>query len=803
MRVVTLASVRMYARRYVAAGLAVVLGVGFIVSVLTISSAARSGVRDSLGQQYSSADVVVPVDRPRDARALAGLDAQDGVAAASVTWQTGLSSTSNDQAWAVESVASAPELRWQEVLHGAWPEDAGEVAVTERYAEAHDLVVGSPLDATFAGEEAVVSAVLADPVRPSASDVYAAEQVVAAARDAYPLEAVLRTADGVDAEELVANVSAELPRLSPSTTEAYVDRLATELTGEVDVIQGLLLGFALVAVFVAAMVVANTFTIVLAQRSRDVALLRCVGALRGQLVRSVAVEAGIVGLATAAVGVLVGLGFTSAAVAVLGDRFDEVPLAVPELDLPTLMLPWLGGALVTLLSSLLPALRATRVEPIAALRMDDRMDVRSRAGVLRLVAAAGAILAGAAALVAGSLQGLLVVGVAGGMLSFVGVLWMGPVLVPAAVRLLGRPAGGAGVPGRLALANSTRNPRRTAATAMALLVGVTLISMLTIGAASSKQSAQRLSDDAAPLDLAVSAVPSIDASTVDRLEGLAGVEASAVLSSTPVRIGGTTQQVASVDPAAVGGVVRSTDGTVPGPGEVLMPFEVMDEIGVTPGDSVTLRGGGTSVELVARGGDAWGAPLLVAPEVFGQVAADVSPTAVWLRVADDADAGALQSVVDDIAGDAEAQVTGGLDVRVQLDTLFTVLLAVSAALLAVAVLIALVGVGNTLSLSVLERTRENALLRALGLTGGQVRGMLAAEAVLLTTVAAVLGIALGSAYAWFGVRTLLGPEYGREMVFAVPFGQLGLLVVVAVVAGLAASWLPARRAGRTAPVAAL
>jgi putative ABC transport system permease protein len=351
------------------------------------------------------------------------------------------------------------------------------------------------------------------------------------------------------------------------------------------------------------------------------------------------------------------------------------------------------------------------------------------------------------------------------------VLLAGPVLVPAAVRLMGQPVRAAGVPGRLALANSARNPKRTAATAMALLVGVTLISMLTIGTASSQATAERLNDDNLPIDVAVSAT-ALDDDLVQSLLAAEGVESGAVLQGTSVRVAGKRMRVAGVDAADVADVLRSDIGVVPADDELLLPYLTLDELGLEPGDEVAVVAGGSRMRLVARGGDAWGAPLLVSATTFERLATEVTPAAVWLRAVDDGDADATLSAIEEISGDAT--VAGGLGTRAQLDQVLSIMLAIAAGLLGVAVLIALVGVGNTLSLSVLERTRENALLRALGLTGNQMRAMLALEALLLTAVAAVLGIALGALYAWFGVKTLLGPEFGRDIEYSWPLGQLGL-----------------------------
>jgi putative ABC transport system permease protein len=235
----------------------------------------------------------------------------------------------------------------------------------------------------------------------------------------------------------------------------------------------------------------------------------------------------------------------------------------------------------------------------------------------------------------------------------------------------------------------------------------------------------------------------------------------------------------------------------------VLPRWLADGWSVRDGDRVTLSGAG-SVDVMARVSDQ-GQPLLLAERDLLALAPDAGIDSVWLRLTEadpDRQVAAVDRITDlTAAADPSAQVTGVVTLRDQIDEVLDLLLLVVTCLLGIAVVIALIGVGNTLALSVVERRQENGLLRALGLTRGQLRGLLAWEAVLVAGVAAVLGVLLGGAYGLIGAASVLG-ELG-DIALAVPWLQVAAIVVVATVAGLLASVLPARRAARTAPVAAI
>jgi putative ABC transport system permease protein len=568
-----------------------------------------------------------------------------------------------------------------------------------------------------------------------------------------------------------------------------------------------LLVFGTVAVLVAGLVIANTFAVLLAQRTRELALLRCVGATARQVRRSVLGEALVTGLASSAIGVAAGIGLGAAMSALAGDGGSPIPLA-------GLSVPWyapvagvLVGTLVTLLAALAPARAATLVAPLAALRPVDPAPLRSRSGVLRLVLGLALLLPGIALMGLGVAMAAVLVALPGGVLSFLGVVLLAQRAVPPVVAAAGQLAARfGGVPAQLAAGNATRNPRRTAATATALLIGVTLTSAFVVGAASTRATAQAGLAAQFPTDVVVSSFDgALPGSLLGTLADLDGVDrGAAVLSADVLGPDGEPIWTFGVDPDATGPVLRSTDELpLPVPGQAVLPEWLAESWSVRDGDDVTLGGAGQERSFTALVADS-GQPLMLTAEDLRAVAPETGTGELWLRLTD-AEPGQV-AVVDRITDvvaevDPMAQVTGLVTLRDQIDEVLDLLLLVVTGLLGIAVVIALIGVGNTLALSVVERRQENGLLRALGLTRRQLRGLLAWEAVLVAGVAAVLGVLIGGAYGLIGAASVLG-EIGA-IVLSVPWLQVAAIVVVATVAGLLASVLPARRAARTAPVAAI
>ncbi|WP_138760813.1 ABC transporter permease [Modestobacter altitudinis] len=817
MRAVTLASIRAHLPRLVASTLAIVIAVGFVVATLVLDQTTRSTVLEAAGAQYVDTDVVVTSDDGSGLSDRVGtLTALDGVQAVDPSWETSVQAAvpgrTGTQYLRVESVAGDPGLRWQQLAAGALPVRPGEIAVSERTgASVGDVVPVTSYDAEGVATttEATVTGVVDLRGDPTAGLYGRAFSTAAQAQQWGALDPVeLRIAGqtGTDPAALTDAVTAALAGqdVTVATGTEQAERTAADLTGGTEWLTAMLLVFATVAVLVAGLVIANTFAVLLAQRTRDLALLRCVGATARQVRRSVLGEAALTGLAASVLGVLAGIGLAAAVSAVVASTDSPIPLSGVSVPVTAVVVGLLVGTLTTLLAALAPARAATRVAPLAALRPVDPSPLRSRGGAARLVLGLLLLVPGAALMGLGAVRADILFSLPGGVLSFLGVVLLAQRAVPPVVAAVGGLLSRVGgLPGRLAAGNATRNPRRTAATATALLIGVTLTTAMVVGASSTRATAQAGLAAAYPTDVVVDAGQAVPAALLGQLQQVDGVVGTTGLTgATVVGPDGVETQVNGVDPAQARPVLRSTaDLTLPELGQVALPSWAADSWGVRTGDPVTLTAGDRSRTLTVVSGDA-DRPLLTAVDLAG-LSPGAAVDTVWLRLADDADQSDAIDAVTDLAGAAvpTAFVTGLASERAAIDSVLDVLLLVVTGLLGVAVVIALIGVGNTLALSVVERRQESGLLRALGLTRGQLRGLLAWEAVLVAGVAALLGVVLGGAYGLIGAASVLG-ELG-EIVLSVPWLQVGAIVVVATLAGLLASVLPARRAARTPPVAAI
>ncbi|WP_217616677.1 FtsX-like permease family protein [Cellulomonas sp. GbtcB1] len=636
------------------------------------------------------------------------------------------------------------------------------------------------------------------------------------------------TATVIDAVEDVLTASGTTDPIV-LTRDAAAERAlsGSDGTGPILVV---VLAFAAVAMIVAGLVIANTFQVLVAQRTRTLALLRCVGAVRSQVRGSVLLEAGLLGLAASVAGTLLGTGLVQIALLVMQNA--DLPFPVPTVVRPTVasvVAPLAVGLVVTVLAALTPARVATRVAPIAALRPADAPAAGSRAGRFRLVVSLVLVVGGALMLAGGvalSQQALVAaVGVAilGGAASFVGLLVGAVFWMPRVVAAIGGLVGRLGMPARLAAANTGRNPARTAATSTALLIGVTLVAMMSTGAVTARATLDDELDTRFPVDLAVASPYTADedgtavaealpAGTVGALADIPGVESVAALARDSVEVGGSGNVVDAlgITPEQAADVLRDADLVdAIGDGTVVMPRALAASSGIEDGDTVALARSERDAGSTATGTvdltavvvplDDW--TVLVTPATLDAIGSAGTESTAWLRVADINDSGQVVQQVQDLTADSALDITGAALERALYQRAIDTLLAVVVGLLAVAVVIALIGVTNTLSLSVIERRRESATLRALGLTRRQLRASMAVEGALIAGVGAVVGVALGLAYGWLGSAAVLAGI--ADLQLRVPWADLGLVLGVALVAGVLASALPGRTAARTPPVAAL
>lgn len=804
MRTVLLASLRTHTRRYGAALLAIVVGVVLVLVTAALSSSVRDGLTTGLADPYDGADAVLDRPSAADASRLLAAAPERGADAWLIGW-TRQQVSRDGRVVASETdvgqVPGRPDDRWQELAGGRFPGSPGEALVDANAAKAEKVRIGDRLRIGTGSRALEVEVVgLADsPSNHAVSSVYLLWPDLRRWEESLYVSSVAWRGGGHDAA--VTAIRDVVPSAEPTTVDAFVQDLQREVNNGVDVIAIIVLLFTTVALLVAVLVINNTFTILFAQRSRDFALLRCVGATRRQVVRSVRVESLALGVLAAVLGIAAGLGAGHGLVALIHAQWPGARLGEAHIGPAWLLAAAVLAVGVTLVAAWLPTRRVVQVSPLAALRPDDSTRVRTSTGRVRIalgVALLGAGTAGLALAIATAAPPALV---AGGAAVFLGVLMLGPVVVPALIGPAGRAAGRLlGPAGRLAAGNAVRNPRRTAATTASLLVGVTLTTAVLTGLASSRSALAAEMDDQHPVDLALTGARPLPADVVTQVGAVPGVAAVTAVPGATARVPGLDALPVLAVPADEGGVLHGELPT-PRPRQIVLPWDALGD-GIEVGDRVAVTVGERTERLRVVGGEGWGDAALVAPATLARLAPEPQVHAVWVRAEDGADPEDLAGSLEAIGSPLDAGVENGLAQRAYVDLQLDVLTGGVVGLLGIAVVIALVGIANTLGLSVLERGREHALLRALGLTRRQVRRMLATEAVLLALVATLLGTTLGVVFAWAGVRALVEPVVdGAGLVL--PWPQLLGVVGAAALAGLVAAVLPSRRAARVAPAAGL
>ncbi len=809
MRTVLIASLRAHTRRYVAAFVAVTIAVGFVVVTNALASATKAGLSQGVDDAYPASDLVVGERygiSEHDLRATLETARREGDTT-SVIANGWLPVRSDDRTLGSEvtvgTVSTDDTMRRQDVTTGRAPRSDREALVDRGAAKADGIAIGDVLTLGSGPQGQEVTVVgLADSVSYLGADVYVPWPTLSRVPGAQADAVSYRVGDGAVGRR-TAQLEDVVDDAQVRTRPAYVDDRVTMVNQGVDVISYLLLLFAAIAAFVAVLVIANTFTILFAQRTRDFALLRCVGATGRQVLRSVRVESFALAVVASVIGVVGGAGAGYGLTALVRAFAGPERIGAVSLSPSWLVAAFVGGVVVTWIAAWWPTRAVTRVSPLAALRPAESPGVRSRGGRVRaglglaVVAASTAVLVGA--VTANSLPVLLV----GGMASFVGVLLLGPVIVPALLRAVGRLLRRTGPSLRIASANAVRNPRRSAATTASLLVGVTLTTAVLTGMASARGAIESQMDAQHPVDVALTGETSIGAATLRQVADTRGVTAARAvngvvatakgLGSVPVLGPDETARRSTLDPAALHAV----------PGRVLVPPDVLGDLDGEVPDRLTLDVDGRRTTLPTRVvGSEWGRALVVNPATLRGLGGDPAPLAVWVQAADGTDPDTLGGDLGAVARDADLDTTNALKDRAYVDLQLDVLVYAVLGLLGIAVAIALVGIANTVGLSVLERGREHALLRALGLTRRQLRRVLAAEGLLLAVVAAVIGTVLGTAYGWLGVLTIVRTAV-PDAPLVMPWTELGAVVVVAALAGLAACVLPARRAARIAPAQGL
>ncbi|MFF6981959.1 ABC transporter permease [Streptomyces sp. NPDC008343] len=836
----SVSSLRAHKRRFAGTFLAVFLGVAFLAGTLVMGDTLRAGFDTMFGNATSGTDAVVRsadaittpgesegVREPVDTDLVRSIERAPGVAAAAPSIQGAgqLIGRNGDPIGGQGPPTLAgnwiddPELNPYRLAEGHAPQKSGEVVVNRGTADRGDLRIGDTTTlrtpdpvkvtvvglATFGGEDGMAQVTFTGMTQADAEKYLTARPGEAATIQ-------VRAGPDVSQQQLVD----ELTSVLPSGVEAITGQESAEENTEMISSQFLtifttfLLVFSGVALLVATFSIHNTFAIVVAQRTRENALLRALGASRRQVTASTLVEATAVAVTASVAGLAGGIGIAAG----LQALFPAIGFPFPEGDLVisaiSMALPLAVGIVVCLGSALLPAARAGRTAPLAALR-ETAVDT-SGASRARAVTGLGLI-----ALALGvTLTGVLVspsmwLAAAGAVLALAAFVVLGPVASSTAVRILGGPLDRLrGVTGGLARRNALRSPKRTAATASALMIGVAVVSLFTVFGASLKATMDQTVSRSFAGDVAVS-TPSFGAGgsglsprLADAVQRLPEVDTAVGLGRGVAEVDGKGRALTVTDPVAlertfdlgtVNGSLRDlgTDG-------IAITAKEADKQNLTTGDRTRLTfTDGRQETFTVRavyGQSELAGDYVVTREAWAPHRTQDADTLVAVSFKDgvgtDEGKAAVERVADQYGNpdvqtrDAYAQSSaGGIDM----------MLTLVYALLALAVLIALLGIANTLTLAIHERTRELGLLRAVGQTRSQLRAMVRWESVLVAAFGTVGGLALGAFLGWVLVKASDGAS-DSAFAFAMPPLQLALVALVGITAGALAGLRPARRAAR-------
>ena len=834
--------------RTVLTSIAIVLGVAMVAGTYILTDQINTAFDDIFETGNSKIDAVVQRQTefdsfedalpPMPESTVARVAAVDGVARAEGQVESsgqlvvdGEVIESQGGAPAIVVSTVDPSINPSEPVEGRLPEGPGEVALIKDVADREDVRVGQPgIElATRTGTQPVE---LVGLFRfGDVESIGGATVVLTTFEDAQrwfdregQTSRVLAAADsGLSEEQLAQRIDDALPdTLTVETATENAEAESEDIAGEISgFLTPALLTFAGVALFVGAFIIFNTFSITVAQRVREFGMVRTLGATRGQVMRNVVGEALVVGVVASLIGLAAGVGIAAGILALFDAIGFGLPTASIEIKPRTVIAALLVGIVVTVIASVGPALRATRVPPIAAIQEGAALPPGRFSRIAPYLAGVLLVL-GAVLFVyglftdVGATEALQILAL-GAVLVFLGVGMLARFVVGPLARAIGAPIEATrGTTGRLARANATRNPARTASTAAALMIGVGLVSFVAIFAAGLKESFTGAIDRVIQGDLILQTdnFETFPAATGPAVRAVPGVETVELIRFPEVRTEpGGTQFLNTIEPSTAPRVFDfdwqgdasdelfarlGTDGA-------LIETNLAKSSGLRTGDRFTVttnRGNQSSFTVLGEYRD----PVLFTGITLSNEAANrldipPDPSVGVVKFAAGVDPAATQAAV------AERVETEFPIVNVQSNAEFKEdfegnidqLLALLYALLAISLIISLFGIVNALVLSIYERTREIGMLRAIGTTRRQMRSIVRYESVITAVIGGVLGIAIGVLFAWVLSRGL--SDQGIE--FSLPIVTLVVFLVLAVVAGVLAAVLPARRAARLNPLDAL
>jgi putative ABC transport system permease protein len=841
------------AARKLRAGLtaiAIVLGVSMISGTYILTDTINQGFNTIVVNSYKNADVVISgkaafkntngngVETPSfPASVLGKVKALPGIAAAAGSVTSDNVKLIGKDGKVIDT-GGAPALGFSvdpreqqfnptKLTEGAWPRGPHEVAIDKATASRKHFRVGDPIRlqavgpqrsfriagiAELSGVGSIGGATFALFDLPTAQQVFDKPGQLDVIR--------IQSKAGVSKSRLISEIK---PFLPPTATVRDTNAQVKEDKKQFDVsfLQYILLAFGGISLFVGAFVIANTLSITIAQRMREFATLRTLGASRRQVLRSVVVEAFVIGLFGSIVGLFLGLGLAK----LLNKLFVLFGIDLPQgqtvFATRTVIVSLIVGTVVTLVASIRPARRATRVPPIAAVREGSVLPV-SRFAKYGPVTSLAILLVAIALVALGTLAGgiatgprLLMIGV-GILLLFFGVSMNAARVVRPLAAVLGAPARAiGGAPGILARDNATRNPARTASTASALMIGLALVTFVAIFSQGVFKSFESAVDQLFVADYAITSTNTF--TPIDVAAGKSLVGQPGVSDVTPIRAGsarflGSEHNLTGVEPNAETGIQidwKAGNKSVPGrlgTSGFFTDSDYAKSHHLHVGSVVNLEfpsGKRVDLRLIGiyekpNGGSPFG-DATISTTLFDKYIPRPRDEMVLINTPDGVTDANTQTLKDDVAGFADAKVQTRDQFKSNFIKPIKKILYLLYALLALSVIVSLVGIINTLVLTIYERTREIGMLRAVGMTRTQIRMMIRYESIVTSLMGAALGIAVGVFLAALVAHALRG----QGIVFAIPLLQIVYFVLAAIVVGILAAVLPARRAARLNVLAAL
>jgi putative ABC transport system permease protein len=842
---ITLRALVAHRFRLFATALAVTLGVAFTAGTLMLTDTVTRTFDNLLGEIYAGTDAVVRgqerfegpmqtgAQRPRvDESLVDEVRGVDGVRAAegSVLGYARLTAKDGTAIGDPANGAPALGLTWSDdsrinplvVTSGRAPRTGDEIVVDAPSLEQSGIALGQPMTVLVQAGP-VQKAVVGTIAFGSAETIGGATMVAFDPSVAQQLlgqpgkwdEISVVGEDGVSQQTLTARLAAVVPAGVEVVAGAKVIQENQQDTRKaLSFFTYFMDFFAIVALLVGAFMIFNTFSITVAQRTRENGLLRALGATRRQVLSSVLIEALVVGLLASVLGLAAGFGIATGLKALLDALGFGIPAGGLVFAPRTVVVSLAAGILVTVFAALSPARKAGKVPPIAAMSTDVVGSVgygsmsRIVLGGSLLAVGLGATLTGLFADVANS--GLLIaVGCFG---VFFGVYVLGRTISLPLSRVLGAPLPRLrGLSGELARENAMRNPKRTAAAGTALMLGVGIVVIINVFVASTKATVDASIDRSFTADLVVDSGAStnggVDPSLAASLGQLPEVDAVTGLRVTPVALDGDAVLLGALDPATAFDLLQlqpkqGAPDALMAPGTIAVLDTTAREKGLSIGSTVPVvfKDSGPKELTVAmvygqklEANGPVGTYFIGTPTFAANVASNVDWKVLVKKAPDTTLAQARAAVDDAVAPYPGARVLDKTEYATSVYAPLKPLLALVYALLGLAIVIALLGIGNTLALSIVERTREIGLLRAVGMTRSQLRGTIRWESVIIAVQGTLVGLLLGLFLGWALVTALA--DEGLDVV-GVPWGTLGVVVVLAGLAGMLAAALPSRRAAR-------